>query len=141
MLSNHADYSKFTDTELETSLTQVEVELKSLSNTKKQIVETILNRNETLIADLLSQKPEPYGSITINNFEITYGKKISYDQKMLATLAKEIEAAGEPVSDYINVEYDVSEAKFKAFPESIRKQFIPARTIKQANPSIKIKER
>jgi len=40
MLSNHTDFSKFTDSELEATLERVDVELKEIQNTRKQIVET-----------------------------------------------------------------------------------------------------
>ena len=139
MLSNHADYAKFTDTELEASITQVEVELKSLSTTKKQIVETILVRKSDEIEAALKAKDQPFGVVHVGNFEVNFGKKVSYDQEKLAKIADEIKAAGEKVSDYIKIEYDVSETKFSAWPEPIKAQFIPARTVARGNPTIKIK--
>ena len=141
MLSNHTDYSKFDDATLEECLSQVEIELKNISNQKKQIVETILNRNADMLNDLLSQKEEPYGVVHINNLEITFPKKVTYDETKLAKIAEEIAAAGEKVSDYIEVSYDVKEARYKMWPEPIKAQFIPARTVKQGNPSIKLKEK
>ena len=139
MLSNHADYTKFTDTELETSLTQVEVELKSLSNTKKQIVETILVRKSDEIEAALKAKEEPYGSIHIGNFEITVGKKVTWNQTELANLAQQIMSAGEDPKEYIKISYDVSETAFKAWPTPIKSQFIPARTIARGNPTVKVR--
>ena len=93
MLRNHTDYSKFTDDELEASLKNVEVEIKEIGNQKKQIVETILNRKRDLIENLLSVKEEPFGTVNVDNFEITVGKKVVWDQKMLAQLAQQIMTA------------------------------------------------
>lgn len=142
MLSNHAvDYSTLKDDELENKISSLDAEIKELTNQRKRVVETVLVRNETVINDLLAQKPEPYGVVHVNNLEITFPKKTSYDQAMLAKIAAEIAAAGEKVSDYIKIEYDVSETKYKAWPEPIKAQFIPARTVKQGNPSVKLKEK
>ena len=138
MLSNHADYAKFTDAELEASLTQVEVELKSLSNIKKQIVESILVRKSDEIEAALKAKEEPYGSIHIGNFEITVGKKVTWNQTELANLAQQIMSAGEDPKEYMTLEYGVSETKFKSWPTPIKSQFIPARTIARGNPAVKI---
>ena len=141
MLSNHAvDYSTLKDDELENKISSLDNEIKELTNQRKRVVETILNRNADTLNDLLAQKSEPYGVVHINNLEITFPKKTSYDQAKLAKIAEEIAAAGEKVSDYIKIEYDISETKFKAWPEPIRAQFVPARTVKHCSPSIKIKE-
>jgi hypothetical protein len=139
-MSNHdTDYQKFTDEMLETSLSQVEKELSELSKQKKRIVETFVARKHDELEALLAAKDEPYGTVHVGNFEVAYGKKVSYDQEKLAVIAKEIADAGEKVSDYIKIEYDISESKFKAWPEPIKAQFIPARTVARGNPTVKVK--
>ena len=138
MLSNHTDYDKFTDAELEASLSQIEIELKENSNIKKRIVETILTRKSDEIEAALRAKEEPYGSIHIGNFEITVGKKVTWNQHELAQLAQQIMSAGEDPKEYIKLEYGVSETAYKSWPTMIRNQFIPARTIARGNPTVKI---
>jgi hypothetical protein len=139
MLSNHdTDYSKYTDEQLETSLSQVEIEIKQITNQKKRIVETILVRKNDELESLLKAKDEPYGAVHIGNFDVTFPKKVTWDQKELASLAQQIMSAGEDPAEYIKIEYDVSEKKFSAWPTPIKNQFIPARTIARGNPTIKI---
>ncbi len=137
-ISNAVDYSKFDDVQLEASLSQVEIEIKQLTNQKKQIVETILVRKSDEIEALLKAKEEPYGSVHIGNFEITVGKKVTYNQAELAALAQQIMDAGENPAEYIKIEYDVSEAKYKSWPSAIKNQFTHARTIARGNPTVKI---
>jgi len=139
MLSNHAvDYSTMKDDELENKISSLDQEIKELANQRKRVVETILVRKSDEIEAALKAKEEPYGSIHIGNFEITVGKKVTWDQKELAQLAQQIMAAGEDPAEYIKLEYDVSETKFKSWPTAIKSQFIPARTIARGNPTIKI---
>ena len=139
-ISNHAlDYSSFTDDELEARIGSLDEEIKHLTYQRKRIVETVLNRNADLLNDLLAQKEEPYGVVRINNLEVTFPKKVTYDEVQLARIAEDIKTAGENPSDYIKISYEVSEAKFKAWPEFIKKQFLDARTVKQGNPSVKLK--
>ena len=56
-------------------------------------------------------------------------KKTTWDQKKLAELAKRIAEAGDDPSEFIDISYKVSERKFTAWPESLRAQFAPARTL------------
>ena len=139
-MSNHdIDYSKFDDEQLEISLSQIELELKQNSNIKRRLVEVIVTRKHDELEAALKAKDQPYGVVHIGNFEVNFGKKVSYDQEKLAKIADEIKAAGEKVSDYIKIEYDVSETKFSAWPEPIKAQFIPARTVARGNPTVKVK--
>lgn len=139
-MNNHdIDYSKFDDEQLEASLSQIEIELKQNSNIKKRLVEVIVTRKHDELEAALKAKNEPYGTVHIGNFEMTFDKKVTYDQEKLEKIAADIKAAGEKVSDYIKIEFDVSEKKFSCWPEPIKTQFIPARTITRGNPTVKIK--
>ena len=139
-IPNTPDYSQFTDDDLKRSLQQVEVEAKELANVKKRIVDAILNRHADKIQAALSEKDEPYGVVNVNGFEITTPKKVDWNQKELARLYKIIQDSGEYASDYIKISYDVSEASFKAWPTTIREQFVPARTVSKGNAAVKVKE-
>ena len=72
--------------------------------------------------------------------QVTYElpKRVSWDQKRLADMAERIAAAGENVSDFIDVEFSVSESRFKNWPPSLREQFESARTIKPGKPSFRL---
>ena len=139
MQTNHADLTELSDDELKDALFYVENELKETSNHKKHIVETIITRNNEALEDLLAAKDEPYGKVSLKGLDITYGKKVDYDQDKLALLAQQIAAAGEDPSEYIKVVYDVQEKKYNSWPTAIKKQFIDARTVSRGSPTVKIK--
>ena len=53
----------------------------------------------------------------------------SWDQEILKTVAETIASWGEPIDQYMALTYKVSESAYKAWPDSIRKLFEPARTL------------
>lgn len=61
-------------------------------------------------------------------------KKVSWDQKQLAMLAERIAASGDPVGDYIDVKYSVSESRYKNWPATLQQQFAAARTVEPGKP-------
>lgn len=65
-------------------------------------------------------------------------KKVEWDQAKLADLVTRITAAGENPAQYVEISYRVSETKFNAWPESLRSQFIPARTLKVGKPAYRL---
>lgn len=65
-------------------------------------------------------------------------KKVEWDQAQLAALVARITAAGENPAQYVEISYRVSETKFNAWPESLRSQFIPARTLKAGKPAYRL---
>jgi len=62
-------------------------------------------------------------------------KKVTWDQKQLAAIAQRILASGEKLEDFIDLKYTVSESRFTNWPEGLRAQFAPARTIAAGKPS------
>lgn len=65
-------------------------------------------------------------------------KKIEWDQVELARIASRIRKAGEDPSEFIEVTYRVSEAKYSAWPASMRATFDPARTLKTGKPNFRL---
>jgi len=65
-------------------------------------------------------------------------KRIAWDQTQLATMADGIRAAGDEPSEYIDVAFKVSERKYTAWPEAIRKGFETARTVKTGTLKIEL---
>ena len=65
-------------------------------------------------------------------------KKVEWDQAKLADLVTRITAAGENPAQYVEISYRVSETKFNAWPESLRSQFTPARTLKVGKPAYRL---
>ena len=127
------------DKDLADQLEQVESEIKNLTFTKKRLVAQILERNQPELDALLKAKEEPYGDVSTDFFKVSYPKKVEWDQKKLAEIAKEIQENGSYVSDYIKITYEVPESKWKAWPSEIKSEFEAARTVSRGNPSVKVK--
>ena len=70
---------------------------------------------------------------------IDVGKTVKWDQKQLATIFERIAANGDKPSEYIDVKYAVSEAKFKAWPETLRQPFEAARTVTPGKPKFTLR--
>ena len=65
-------------------------------------------------------------------------KKVEWDQKQLAEIAQRIAAAGDKVSDYIDIEYSISESRFNAWPATLKESFTKARTAKPGRASYRL---
>lgn len=74
-------------------------------------------------------------------FDVTVevDKTIKWDQKQLATLFERIAANGDKPGQYIDLKYAVSEAKFKAWPETLRQPFEAARTVTPGKPKFTLR--
>ena len=62
-------------------------------------------------------------------------KKTEWDQDKLEKIVASIHKEGDNPLEYVDITYKVPEKKYTAWPQSIRKIFEPARTIKTGNPS------
>ena len=65
-------------------------------------------------------------------------KRIDWDQALLAQIAENIAAAGEEPAEFIETKLSVSERKYGALPESWRKGFEPARTVRSGKPKFRL---
>jgi hypothetical protein len=65
-------------------------------------------------------------------------KKTEWDQQLLADIARRIAAAGDEPSQYIDVSYRVSETRYLAWPDHLRNQFQPARTVKTGKATYRL---
>ena len=65
-------------------------------------------------------------------------KKPVWDQTKLSEIARRIAANGDDPSEYLDITYKVTERKYTAWPESLRSEFAPARTLKTAKPTFKL---
>ncbi|MBF0342384.1 MAG: hypothetical protein HQL95_15675 [Magnetococcales bacterium] len=65
-------------------------------------------------------------------------KRPSWDQEKLAGIVQTIREAGDTPDQYVKTVYDVDERKFTSWPDSIRRVFEPARTVKQGKASFKL---
>jgi hypothetical protein len=65
-------------------------------------------------------------------------KRIDWDQAKLAQFAENIASAGEDPAEFIDTKLSVAERKFGALPESWRKGFEPARTVRTGKPKFRL---
>ena len=65
-------------------------------------------------------------------------KRIDWDQAQLAQIAENIASAGEDPAEFIETTLKVSERKYTALPESWRKGFEPARTVRTGKPKFRL---
>lgn len=65
-------------------------------------------------------------------------KRIDWDQALLAQIAENIASAGEDPAEFIETKLSVSERKYGALPESWRKGFEPARTVRNGKPKFRL---
>lgn len=65
-------------------------------------------------------------------------KRVDWDQAQLAGLVERISTAGDDPTEYVDVSFKVPERKYAAWPESIRQNFEPARTVRTGALKVKL---
>jgi len=72
---------------------------------------------------------------------VEIGKDVKWEQATLKQLARRIAEGGEDPAEYIEVKYTVSERKYSAWPDTIRRVFEPARTVTPKAPKVTLRRR
>lgn len=136
------DVQKLNLAEMESELRNISAEKKALSKIENSINVEIIRRYGEQLHTMLLTKDEPFGVVKLESenclLEVTYSKKVEWDQDKLKELISEI---GPSYSEYISEKYSVSETKYKNWPSVIQKQFQPARTVSTDKPKIKIERK
>ena len=65
-------------------------------------------------------------------------KRVDWDQALIADLVERIRAGGDDPGQYVEIAIKVPERKYTAWPDHIRRQFEPARTVRTGKPSISL---
>ena len=89
------------------------------------------------LGELLAQgKDTRTTHIQDGDFDITVeiGKDVKWEPKGFAELVAKIEATGGDPREYVEIKYSVSEAKFKAWPQTLRAPFEALRTVTPKAP-------
>ena len=71
---------------------------------------------------------------------VEIGKTVKWDQGKLAEITRRIAENGGDPEEYVDIKYSISEAKFKAWPENLRRPFEAARTVKPGKPKISLRQ-
>ena len=127
-----------------------------LARLQKEVVEAI---NQTkLVSDLLDgvlvrrfgdraasirqETGKDFGLIRFQDGDVEVAmdlpKRPSWDQSKLAGIVQTIREAGDDPAQYVETTLEVSERKYTAWPDNIRRVFEPARTVKAGKPSFKL---
>lgn len=112
----------------------------------KEFLDGVLNHKYADRVALLRQHAgKDFGSIHFEDGEITVTadlpKRPAWDQKQLSGIVQRIQNAGDNPAEYVEVSFKVSERKYNAWPENIRRTFAPARTVKTGKPVFKLAPR
>ena len=65
-------------------------------------------------------------------------KRVEWRQAKLADIVRRIAATGDDPAEFVEITYRISEAKFTAWPESLKSAFAPARTLKPGKPGFRL---
>ncbi len=124
-----------------TDVAELTIDTLALLNADLDRIEAAAKRRRAVLRAGILQKYGPcqIGTKTTHDGEyvvkICAPKRVDWDQTALAALWKTI---GETAAEYIKIKYDVSESAYKAWPEIIRKEFEPARTVKPGATTVTI---
>ena len=126
-LSNIADLQRFvTEAKSElatlTNMLQTGLELRYAEQAKTQLLADGKDTGTTHIVD------------SDYDIAVEIGKTVAWDTKGLADLVAKIEATGSDPREYVEIKYSVSEAKYKAWPQTLRAPFEALRTVTPKTP-------
>ena len=120
---------------LQRFISDAKSELATLTNMVQTGLE--LRFGEAAKAQLLAQgKDTGTTHVLDGEFDVgvEIGKEAKYEPNGLAELVAKIEATGGDPSEYVEIKYSVSEAKFKAWPQTLRAPFEALRTVTPKAP-------
>ncbi|MBF0453677.1 MAG: hypothetical protein HQL72_02530 [Magnetococcales bacterium] len=119
--------------------------IKAVSTAKltKDLLDGVLNHKYgEQAAEFRHMKGKDFGTVRFDDGDVTVisdlPKKPVWDQKQLSSIVRKIQESGDDPSEYVDTAFKVSESKFNAWPEHIRRTFEPARTLKAGKPIFKL---
>ena len=127
-------------------LTAVQAEIETASDRMKAVTErfalALEVRYAARAADCRQDAGKDTGTIRFEDGDVTViadlAKRIDWDQAKLAQIAENIALAGDDPTEFIETKLSVSERKYSALPESWRKGFEPARTVRTGKPKFRL---
>ena len=116
-------------------ISDAKAELTTLTNMVQAGLE--LRYGEQAKAQLLADgKDTGTTHLQDGDFDITVeiGKDVKWNPKGLTELVAKIQATGSDPREYVEIKYSVSEAKFKAWPQTLKAPFEALRTVTPKAP-------
>lgn len=118
--------------------------LKKAKRCKEHLDDAVRYKYRNLSLTMRQQQQKDTGVIHFQDGETPVTsdlpKKPTWDQKKLSEIARKIDANGEDPAEYLDITYKISETKYKAWPESLRESFAPARTMNTGKETFTIGE-
>lgn len=115
-------------------------ELADLKAQKADLAKRETQITEQITEHYKSQLAGKVGTHTIDGIKFYIPKQVKWDQAILADLYARCAAGNENPLDYMTIAYDVPESRYKAWPETIRSEFEPARTVSTGKIRIQLGE-
>ena len=119
--------------------------IKQISSAKltKDLLDGVLNHKYgDEAAGMRHLMGKDFGTVRFEDDDVTVisdlPKKPVWDQKQISSIVQTIKEAGDDPSEYVDTTFKVSESKYKAWPEHIRRTFEPARTLKAGKAVFKL---
>lgn len=141
---NEVAYDALTLKEISSLMDANKSQIDLLASMNKKLVIEVERRLSDDVCDAYLAKGSHFGTVNIVQDGLTIvfdtPKKVSYDQDKLEAKFNEIRTAGQDPSEYIDVDYSISETKYKAWPEAIKNEFEDARTVEQGKMTVKFKK-
>jgi len=121
---------------------EIDEALKHDKAVKARLDGALVHRYADRAADLRQEIGKDTGTVRFDDGDFTIvadlPKRIAWDQVKLAELTKQIRDGGEDPTEYIDTSFKVSERKYTAWPEYLRQDFEPARTVKPGTLKIEL---
>lgn len=121
---------------------EIDEALKHDKAVKARLDGALIHRYASHAAELRQEIGKDTGTVRFDDCDFTIvtdlPKRIAWDQKQLTELAKQIRDGGEDPDEYIDTTFKVSERKYTAWPEYLRQDFEPARTVKPGTLKIEL---
>ena len=123
---------------------EANIKLKQAKNLKEWLDSAITLKYQNRAADIRVINNKVTGTINFAdgkfNIKSVISKRVDWDQSKLKEAISQIKESGDNPYEYVTATYKVSETKFTALPEHIKKFFKSARVLKMGKESFKIEE-
>lgn len=113
-----------------------------LSRLSELLHATLSHRYSDAAAAARREVGKDTGTVTLEDGEFAIKAdlpaKVEWDQAALRAAMETVKGWGEDPADYLSIVLSVPESRFKAWPDSIRSVFHPARTVGTGKPTFKV---
>lgn len=104
-----------------------------LKLSRERLNDAVLLKYSEIASSVRQKLEKPSGIIRFKDESVSVfanvDKKPKWDQEKLAIIASRIRDNGDDPSEFMTISYKVPESKYSAWPEALRVQFSPARTL------------